>query len=228
MQLNDTHFKHQHIYRVEWEPPHHNGTGGYLKWYSDGEFVFSILGESLSVMGTEIPSEPMYLMMNTAVSSKWGFPAPCPENCKCDCFECGDPSCSCALPAKYCDNFPASFEIDYVRVYQAVDDSKHILGCSPESRPTAKFIAGHQKRFMVEGDRQPLLDVQSGGGTCVKGKDCGGRERGQCESGYCVCSSNTTGPFCLSHFGFYDHDTSKPTLPFSCKYHTPSDGILTI
>jgi hypothetical protein len=215
-QLKDTHYQKQHTYRVEWEPPAEDGTGGYLKWFTDGEFVYGINGESLSIAQTEIPSEPMYLLMNTAVSSNWGFPKPCPENCDCDCYECGNPSCACALPENYCDLFPAGFEIDYVRVYQAVNDSRHILGCSPESRPTAQFIKGHAKRYMDGEDRHTLLPVRTGGSSCAIDSDCGGRPFGKCSSGICRCSGNYTGPNCLAHRGFYDHDTSKPVPAFSC------------
>jgi hypothetical protein len=213
LQLNTTHYDRQHIYRVEWDPPAEDGTGGYLRWFTDDKLVFGIKGESLSLMQTEIPSEPMYLIMNTAVSSKWGFPAPCPDGCECDCFECGNPACACALPTGYCKNTPASFEIDYVRVYQAVNESKHILGCSPESRPTAQFIAGHAKRYMEEGDKHPLIAVQTGGSPCVKDKHCGG---GTCSGGYCSCDATFTGPNCLAHAGFYDHDTSKVVPDFFC------------
>lgn len=48
----------------------------------------------------------------------WGFPAPCPANCPCSCFDCRKSECLCGTPARMCDNFPADFLIDYVRVYQ--------------------------------------------------------------------------------------------------------------
>lgn len=195
-----------------------NGTGGYLKWYTDDKFVFAVYGESLEITKTEIPSEPMYLIMNTAVSYTWGFPMPCPDNCACDCYECGNPMCLCALPTGYCDNFPAGFEIDYVRVYQAANETKHILGCSPASRPTAQFIEGHAKRYMEQGQSRPLQSVRTGGGVCSSHRDCGGPERGGCStSNVCVCLAGWTGPNCLAHAGFYDVDTSAPVPSFSCK-----------
>jgi Beta-glucan synthesis-associated protein SKN1/KRE6/Sbg1 len=217
-QLNTTHYKEQHIYRVEWEPPAQDGTGGYIKWFTDGELVYGVKGSSLDIMQTEIPSEPMYLLMNTAVSSSWGFPMPCPDNCDCDCFECSNPACACALPKGYCENLPASFEIDYVRVYQAVGEERHVLGCSPEHRPTDLFIKGHQKRYMADGDKRPLEPVRRGGGPCTKNSECGKHgEMGDCSYGQCVCSSNFTGPHCLAHDGHYDFDTSTPRKPFSRK-----------
>jgi hypothetical protein len=218
-QLNTTHYKNHHLYRIEWEPPAPDGTGGYVKWFTDGEYTFGIDGASLVLTGTEIPSEPMYLIMNTAVSHTWGFPTPCPDNCECECYECGNPTCACALPTGYCENFPASFEIDYVRVYQAVNESRHILGCSPERRPTAQFIEGHFKRYTTEGDKYLLRNIQNGGGECQKDSDCGRFDAmGSCaSSGQCVCAPNFTGPHCLAHAGFYDVDTSKHEEPFSCK-----------
>ena len=92
--LNLTHYKDQHTYRIEWDPPEEDGSGGYVRWYTDGDFVYSVKGENLGLMGTEIPREAMYLIMNTAVASSWGFPAPCPDGCPCDCFECGNPKCA--------------------------------------------------------------------------------------------------------------------------------------
>jgi len=214
MQLNESHYNVHHLYRVEWEPPNEDGDGGYIKWFTDNELVAGIFGDSLNIMQTEIPNEPMYLLMNTAVSSHWGFPAPCPDNCACDCFECGNPTCACALPAGYCENFPANFDIEYVRVYQAVNDSRHILGCSPENRPTELFIEGHLKRYMSDGDSRPLQSIQQGGGSCLVHSDCGGREKGQCSpKNFCVCNASWTGPNCLAHAGYYDIDTSASVEP---------------
>lgn len=218
MQLNESHYTDFHTYRLEWEPPDSNGTGGYIKWFTDDQLVAGIYGDSLNIMKTEIPSEPMYLLMNTAVSSHWGFPAPCPEGCDCSCFECGNSDCSCGLPWGYCKNFPAFFEIDYVRVYQAIDEDSHILGCSPAHRPTELFIEGHSKRYMSEGQSRPLHPVKSGGGVCSRGRDCGGEKRGACTvSGVCACRTGWTGPHCLAHGGFYDVDTRKPPEPFPSK-----------
>jgi beta-glucanase (GH16 family) len=226
LQLNDTHYEDQHIYRVEWEPPAEDGTGGYVRWYTDDEFVFGLTGDSLDITGTEIPSEPMYLIMNTAVSSNWGFPAPCPEGCDCKCFECGNPDCSCAIPDGYCENLPSSFEIDYVRVYQAVDDPKHILGCSPESRPTEVFIQGHLDRYKTNGQSKALQPVVSGGADCDRDRDCGGHERGHCDtSGACQCSKYFTGPKCLAHNGFYDVDTGRPPQTLPRKYGRPGEKL---
>jgi hypothetical protein len=220
-QLDKTFYEEQHVYRVEWEPAQEDGTGGYIRWYTDGAFVYSIHGDSLNITGAEIPREAMYLLMNTAVAGSWGFPAPCPSGCTCECFECGNPDCECALPTGYCDNFPGNFEIDYVRVYQAVDEPKHTVGCSPEARPTALYIEGHKEKYMEEGDKRPLKPVSNGGAACLHDKDCGGKEHGRCSpKGYCVCNATFTGPTCLAHAGFYDFE-SRDVSPsdVGCKFH---------
>ncbi|GKY95287.1 hypothetical protein MPSEU_000490600 [Mayamaea pseudoterrestris] len=228
LQLNQSFYDNHHLYRVEWEPPMDDGTGGYIKWFTDDRFVFAVYGESLKITKTEIPSEPMYLIMNTAVSHTWGFPMPCPDNCACDCYECGNPQCMCALPTGYCDNYPAGFEIDYVRVYQAVNESKHILGCSPEARPTALFIEGHAKRYMEDGQSRPLQGIRRGGVVCVRNEDCGGPERGVCsDSKVCQCFDGWTGPSCLAHAGFYDVDTSAHIPIFQLSSMVMPKGLAT-
>lgn len=202
---------------MEWEPPEEDGSGGYIKWYLDGKFIYGIRGKVLDLTHTEIPSEPMYLLMNTAVASSWGFPKPCPDGCDCSCYQCGNSECTCGLPDGFCDNFPAFFEIDYVRVYQAVNDSKHVLGCSTEKRPTARFIKGHKEDYVnkFEGQKEPLLTIQRGGGYCQAGTDCGSPNKGECESNKCVCQDGFTGPKCLSPDGFDDNPPPPEDIEFS-------------
>lgn len=197
-------------YRVEWDPPTPGKSDGYVRWYLNDKFLYGIKGESLNITGTSIPSEPMYLIMNTAVASSWGFPMPCPEGCDCKCFECGNPDCGCSLPVGYCDNFPANFEIDYVRVWQAKNEPKHQLGCSTEDRPTHLFIKGHKERYTEEGQKEPLQPVQIGGAACTSDLECGGTEHGSCNNdGFCVCAQGFAGSSCLSHFGFDDNPYSQ-------------------
>lgn len=201
--LNTSHYTNQHLYRVEWEPPAEDGSGGYIRWYTDNVLLYGITGSNLHTTGSEIPSEAMYLLMNTGVASSWGFPN-CPEGCSCECFECGNPDCACALPTGYCENFPATFDLDYVRVFQAIGEEKHVLGCSPENRPTSLFVKGHQKRYMDTGDTSPLQPIRKGGALCRENDDCGFNRKGYCSSqGFCVCKEKFTGPNCLAHSGFY-------------------------
>lgn len=208
MHISSSHFDDFHTYRLEWEPSDFDGNGGYIRWYADDFLVYGIESNVLNFTGSMIPNEPMYILLNTAISDQWGFPIPCPDGCSCECYECGNPDCTCGLPNGFCQNLPAFFEIDYVRVYQAADDPKHELGCSTESRPTATFIEGHKERYTIDGQKEPLLPVQHGGGSCIQDSDCGG-ERGHCsDMNTCKCKDNFTGPQCLAHSGTYDEPTS--------------------
>lgn len=207
--LTKSFFEKYHKYSVEWEPPNNDGTDGYLRWYMDGKFLYGVKGNSLKLTSTEIPSEPMYLIMNTAVASSWGFPMPCPSGCDCKCYDCGNPDCTCGLPEGFCENIPASFEIDYVRAYQAKGEKKHVLGCSTKERPTSRWIMGHKKDYADRdgGQKEPLLPVQCGGGHCKENIECGYPLKGSCvyTASRCVCADDYTGPFCLSHAGVDDN-----------------------
>ena len=87
-QLDASHFGQFHNYRVEWELPDANGnamnnytepTYGYLRWFIDDQFILEIDGLGLHTSGTggEISSEPMYMLLNTAISSQWGKSIEC-------------------------------------------------------------------------------------------------------------------------------------------------------
>ena len=69
-QLTETYFNSLHKYRLEWMP----GEEGYIRWYLDDEFIYGIRANALNKTGAIIPEEPMYLLLNTAISSTWGFP----------------------------------------------------------------------------------------------------------------------------------------------------------
>ena len=82
-QLDASHFGQFHKYRVEWELPDANGnvennytepTYGYIRWFLDDQFILEVDGLGLHASGTggEISSEPMYMLLNTAISSQWG------------------------------------------------------------------------------------------------------------------------------------------------------------
>jgi hypothetical protein len=159
--LEDTNFLEPHIYRLEWQP----GSDGYLHWYLDNIYLFGIEAAALkAATGAIIPEEPSYLILNTAVSHVWGFPEPCDSVSKstCDacwmCYDCTNPDCQCSLPENMrgCKNFPAVMKVDYIRVYQDLDDPLQTLGCSPASHPTADFIANHPDRY---ADWSPLEPV---------------------------------------------------------------------
>lgn len=157
--LSNTHFLESHIYRLEWQP----GPDGYLHWFVDSTHVFGIEAKSLEkATGAMIPEEPSYLILNTAVSHVWGFPEPCDgvDKLTCsacwECYDCTNPDCQCSLPdaMRGCNNLPAVMKVDFVRLYQDVDDPLHSVGCSTPSHPTAQFIAGFSHRY---ADWSPLV-----------------------------------------------------------------------
>mmetsp|Transcript_24418 Transcript_24418/g.48624 ORF Transcript_24418/g.48624 Transcript_24418/m.48624 type:complete len:600 (-) Transcript_24418:529-2328(-) len=216
-QLDETHFDRQHVYRIEWEPADSDGVGGYVKWFIDGDFVYGIDGDNLALTDTMIPNEPMYLLLNTAMSKTWSFPLPCPPGCSCKCFECGDKKCECGLPPGFCDNFPNSFDIDYVRVYQAVNDTNQKVGCSTDTHPTKKFIEAHKKRYIdsLSEDKEPLKKIRVGGNRCDNDENCGGSRHGVCNiDKTCECLKGFTGPLCLAYDGFDDVTYDEIPLPF--------------
>ena len=111
--IGESEFTDFHTYRLEWKPK------GSIDWYKDGKFLYGIDDASIaSLTGGQVPDEPMYLLLNTAMSSTWGFPAPCPPGCACDCQDCAEEKCACGIAPGFCASLPASFLVDYVRVYQ--------------------------------------------------------------------------------------------------------------
>lgn len=203
-QLTEDHFMRPHTFRLEWQP----GPGGRLDWFTKGYrvnetfamtgdgkgkdwiHVYGILDESLSsLMGSQIPIEPSYLIMNTAISSTWGFPYDTPAFCS-KCYDCDNPSCACTFYPGFCQMLRSgtvSLKIDSIRVFQSLHDSAHVggshsLGCDPPEYPTKEFIEGHQYRYMrnppfVYDDTFPLRRVARGGGSCVADNECGGAIR---------------------------------------------------
>mmetsp|Transcript_23825 Transcript_23825/g.33434 ORF Transcript_23825/g.33434 Transcript_23825/m.33434 type:complete len:656 (+) Transcript_23825:45-2012(+) len=181
-QLTKENFEQMHTFRLEWQP----GPGGRIDWYTkrgvDWTHAFSIKDESLaSLMGSQIPAEPSYFIMNTAISSTWGFPYAVPKWCQ-KCYNCNDPKCKCAMNEGFCEMLKSGkgvMSIDYVRLYQSKDPSAHVgenhtLGCDPPEYPTKSYILGHEEMYMLPSDRKSLLKVQKGGAACVTNKECGG------------------------------------------------------
>lgn len=208
--LNDDFYYNFHKFRVEWEPPKEDGFGGYIKWFVDGNLVTAVDGDDLQLTSnTEIPSEPMYLVMNLAVSKDWGFPDAYFLGCPHKCWSCLDPKCACALPKGFCKNLPTTFEIESVRLYQPQNEHGYSLGCSPPNRPTKEFIEAHQDVYKLHNEEAPLKEIEFGGGSCVSNADCGTKARGTCsEDSVCVCQDHWTGPHCLAHYAPLEFETS--------------------
>jgi len=156
-QLNASYFKNPHIYRLEWEIPS-NETDGYLRWYLDSELVLSINGTGVIAagLGSEISSEPMYILLNTAISKQWGFPKKCPDNCPCKTYDCNSVQWTetCGFSEGFCDMMKAKpeFKVNWVRVYQDPTNELHKVGCSTPERPTRQFINAHEKLYKSVDD----------------------------------------------------------------------------
>ena len=101
--LESTHFEEHHVYRIEWQP---GNTGdpknlGIFAMVARRRVYTRYRGNSLQdLTGSEIPFEPMYLILNTAISHQWGIPEPCPKD-QCGacwvCYDCMNPECQCAF-----------------------------------------------------------------------------------------------------------------------------------
>ena len=189
MQLDKSHFSRMHTFRLEWQP----GENGYIHWYGDEKFRFGIEQAGLDKFRTKIPTEPSYVILNTAISTSWGFP-PTPVGCTSE-YDCKTYEGKCGFNEGFCETLPAEFKIDHVRVYQNKLDPNMYVGCNPKSHPTRRYIAAHAEKYTLSTDRLPLRPVVSGGGKCTSNKDCG---EGSCGVfSHCKCKPDWTGPHCL-------------------------------
>lgn len=97
----------------------------YISWVADEQRTWTMTGASIGgdagadISQRLISQEPMSIVFNLGVSHSFQT------------FNVEDL------------NFPAEFLIDYVRVYQRVNDPGASLGCSPSQYPTAKYIEQH-------------------------------------------------------------------------------------
>lgn len=226
--LNASYWSRMHTFRLEWEP----GRNGSLRWYIDGVRRFEVLGKTLEEQGTMIPTEPSYVIFNTAISTSWGFPNP-PPGCDYDHgYDCKSPTTQCGFNPGFCRTLPAKFKIDYVRIYQNKADPKHSIGCNPKAFPTKRFIMAHEYRYKSTHDVHALKPTVNGGARCLSdqtGKStsssrCG---EGECVNSRCRCKKGWTGPTCL--VPAYENDEpdwdaeewipyNRPYIPFPLLY----------
>ncbi|PWN38554.1 SKN1-domain-containing protein [Meira miltonrushii] len=111
------------VWGVEYLP----GPEGYSRWYIDGEMAWTLNAAAVGpdplagISQRPIPDEPMYIIMNLAISQGFGY-----------------------IDWKKLV-FPATMQVDYIRVYQAKD--KQNLGCDPLDRPTLNYINKHWEAY---------------------------------------------------------------------------------
>ncbi|CAH0521694.1 unnamed protein product [Peronospora belbahrii] len=196
-------------YQVEWVP----GSNGYVRWMLSGDVLYEIPAQAVTnpPQGARItnPSkimieEPLYIIFNVAMSSKWGAQPPNPKQpCRGDGLN--------PVANKICDSFPMHLKIDYVRVYQDVSlESVMSIGCDPPSHPTYEWILDHVDEY--QDDENKFVEVH-GKAFCRTDEDCTVETRvvdrheesrqafvltGRCRKQRCECLSKTwTGPRCI-------------------------------
>ncbi|ETI53612.1 hypothetical protein F443_03476 [Phytophthora nicotianae P1569] len=202
-------------YQVEWVP----GSNGYVRWMLSGDPLYEIPAKTITdpPQGASVqnPSkimieEPMYIIFNVAMSSKWGAQPPNPKNpCRGDGL---DP-----VANAICDSFPMHLKIDYIRVYQDLSSGSNMsIGCDPATHPTCQWILDHLDEY--EDEENKLVEVH-GKAFCRTDADCTvqtahSRRRnstqtfsdrrstvvltGRCVNKRCECSSKSwAGPRCI-------------------------------
>lgn len=193
--------------------------------------------------GSEISTEPMYILLNTAVSKQWGFPQECPANCPCETldYDCNSDKwqATCGFSEGFCEMMgekDPEYKINWVRVYQDPTNEQQKVGCSTPERPTRRFIEAHEKLYKTEDDAFPLKGIQQGRGPCnpyatdvVSAASCGGIERGRCSMGrVCECHRGWTGPHCLAHDGSDPVAYDLPSKITDLGFQAPMTPILLV
>ncbi|DAZ99974.1 TPA: hypothetical protein N0F65_008781 [Lagenidium giganteum] len=192
------------VYQLEWV----TGDEGYVRWMVEGMPVFEIPGASIRSPPQDayktnvvrlVPEEPMYIILNVALSGVWGTT---PPNSGRPCRGDGTD----ALANRICSGFPMAMKIDYVRLYQDVgENSRMAIGCDPPTHPTRQWILNHRDDYEDNWNRH--VDVH-GGASCHHHDDCTIARTdwirfrtGRCgDLARCVCTTKYWGgPRCTLH-----------------------------
>ncbi|CAI5739115.1 unnamed protein product [Peronospora destructor] len=188
------------------------GKNGYARWMLEGAPLYEIPSKAI----VDVPQnakktnpqkimveEPLYIIMNVALSSTWGIT---PPNAGKQCRGNGTDE----VVNKICDSFPMHMKVDYMRLYQDLGDDLDAdnymqVGCDPKSHPTKKWIEGHLDEY--EDNNNMYKDV-SGKAFCTIDDDCtiGGTlgtkplKTGKCVKSRCDCiySFSWGGPRCTT------------------------------
>uniref|UniRef100_K3X0I5 GH16 domain-containing protein n=1 Tax=Globisporangium ultimum (strain ATCC 200006 / CBS 805.95 / DAOM BR144) TaxID=431595 RepID=K3X0I5_GLOUD len=160
------------VYQMEWV----TGKNGYVRWMLDGHPLFEITANAFSKVPQDAAKsnpekimieEPMYLILNVALSSSWGAKPPHVDS-KCR----GDGKD--AEANRICNDLPMYMKIDYIRLYQDQgsdldEDNLMQIGCDPASHPTREWILGHIDEY--QDIDNPAVDV-AGRAFCKVDADC--------------------------------------------------------
>lgn len=185
-------------YQLEWVM----GRQGYVRWMVEDIPIFEIPADTLENPPQDsaksnprklMVEEPMYIILNVALSTSWGSKPPNPGS---PCVGDGKD----AKTNKICADFPMYMKLDYIRVYQDTSSNSTMsVGCDPASHPTAQWIEDHIDEYTTFDN--PLIEVL-GGARCLDDDDCtvgfSSVLTGQCVSGKCKCLSSGSwgGPRC--------------------------------
>jgi beta-glucanase (GH16 family) len=188
-------------YQVEWVM----GSEGYVRWLLEDVVIFEIPAEAIENVPQDdaqsnpkkiMLEEPMYIILNVALSTSWGTTPPNPGSpCR------GDGSD--AQVNAICDGFPMYMKIDYIRIYQDLSAASTMaIGCDPATHPTKQFIEDHIDEYETPDNK--VIEVH-GGANCRDDLDCTvGTSHimtGTCNSdGRCSCGSAGAwgGPRCTT------------------------------
>lgn len=188
-------------YEFEWV----TGRNGYVRWYIEGDPVYEITSESVENIPQDsqksnpekiMIEEPLYVILNVALSTSWGAKPPNPgKPCRGD---GKDPKVN-----RICDEFPMYMKIDYIRIYQDTsEDSTMTADCDPATHPTKEWIEGHIDEY--QDARNRVIEV-IGGAPCFSDDDCtvgtvsyAKINTGVCRQARCECTSPAAwrGPRC--------------------------------
>ncbi|CAI5723515.1 unnamed protein product [Hyaloperonospora brassicae] len=218
------------VYQVEWV----TGKNGYVRWMLNGNPLYEVTTDTITKVPQNVGKtnpvkvmleEPMYIIMNVALSSSWGASPPNPGS------ECrGDGTND--LTNRVCDDFPMYMKVDYVRLYQDLgddlpDDSLMQVGCDPKSHPTREWIEGHMDEF---SDFDNPAKTVYGKAFCKTNDDCTiGNEAGYptlrtgiCVESRCACSSiSWSGPRCTEAMS----DVSEKSSSLRKRVYGPPMGL---
>lgn len=103
------------------------GSQGYIDWVSNGQRAWKVNAAALEadpvsqISDRPIPEEPMYIIFNLGISQNFGTP-----------------------DWRHL-RFPATMQVDWVRVYQ--DPDAENVGCDPADFPTAAYIERHMEAY---------------------------------------------------------------------------------
>lgn len=103
----------------------HDNSNGHITWYVGNDATFTVQSYAMSPNGNvgfrRISKEPMSLIMNLGVSNNWAF---------------------IDWPSIH---FPATMQVDYVRIYQPANSIS--MTCDPVDHPTFNYINSHLNAY---------------------------------------------------------------------------------